>query len=63
MYRVYGKLKSETGYKPFDMKNGVFVTKLIYASIFSRGSIKALKEEIKYLNDSNPAHTFQIRKI
>lgn len=62
MYRIYGKQKTEKRFKALDLKNGVFVNNLIYASFFYEHELKQLKKVVQDLNEQNREFTFEIRK-
>jgi hypothetical protein len=62
MYVVYGKLKTEKRFKPFDMNNNRFVVNLIHATVFDESQLEALKREVEYMNEHNPDYIFEIRK-
>ena len=62
MYRIYGKQKTEKRFKALDLKNGVFVNNLMYASFFYENELEQLKKVVKDLNEQNREFTFEIRK-
>jgi hypothetical protein len=62
-YRIYGKLKTQKKFKPFDAEKNQFVTNLIYASMFYAHDIDKLRNEVDYMNINNPAYIFEIRNI
>lgn len=62
-YRVYGKLKTQRRFQPFDFTNGRFVTRLINATVVEPEKYQELKEEVDFMNRNNPDYTFVIRKI
>ena len=62
MYRIYGKLKKEKRFKALDLKNGVFVNNLMYASFFYENELEQLKKVVQDLNEQNKEFTFEIRK-
>lgn len=62
MYRIYGKQKNEKRFKALDLKNGVFVNNLMYASFFYEHELEQLKKVIQDLNEQNREFTFEIRK-
>ena len=62
MYRIYGKQKNEKRLKALDLKNGVFVSNLIYASFFYENELEQLKKVVQDLNEQNREFTFEIRK-
>ena len=63
VYRIYGKLKTQKKFKPFDAENGVFVTNLMYASMYKRITFFKLVSEVNFMNKNNPGHIFEIRNI
>lgn len=62
MYRIYGKAKTEKRFKALDLKNGVFVNNLMYASFFYENELEQLKKVVQNLNEQNREFTFEIRK-
>ena len=62
IYRIYGKQKNEKRLKALDLKNGVFVSNLIYASFFYENELEQLKKVVQDLNEQNREFTFEIRK-
>lgn len=62
MYRIYGKKKTEKRFKALDLKNGVFVNNLMYASFFYENELEQLKKVVQDLNEQNREFTFEIRK-
>ena len=62
MYRIYGKQKNEKRFKALDLKNGVFVNNLMYASFFYKNELKQLKKVVQDLNEQNEEFIFEIRK-
>ena len=62
MYRIYGKQKNEKRFKALDLKNGVFVNNLMYASFFYENELEQLKKVVQDLNEQNREFTFEIRK-
>ena len=62
MYRIYGKQKTEKRFKALDLKNGVFVNNLMYASFFYENELEQLKKVVQDLNEQNEDFTFEIRK-
>lgn len=62
MYRIYGKQKTEKRFKALDLKNGVFVNNLMYASFFYENELEQLKKVVQDLNEQNREFTFEIRK-
>ena len=63
MYRVYGKLKKSNRFRAFDMQNNVFVSNLMFASMFDESQLNVLKKEIVYMNQANADYSFEIRKV
>ena len=61
-YRIYGKLKTEKRFKALDLKNGVFVNNLMYASFFYEYELERLKKVVQDLNEQNIDFKFEIRK-
>ena len=62
MYRIYGKQKTEKRFKALDLKNGVFVNNLMYASFFYENELEQLKKVVQDLNEQNKEFIFEIRK-
>lgn len=62
MYRIYGKQKTEKRFKALDLKNGVFVNNLMYASFFYDNELEQLKKVVQNLNEQNKDFIFEIRK-
>ena len=62
MYRIYGKQKNEKRFKALDLKNGVFVNNLMYASFFYENELEQLKKVVQDLNEQNEEFIFEIRK-
>ena len=62
MYRIYGKQKTEKRFKALDLKNGVFVNNLMYASFFYENELEQLKKVVQDLNEQNEEFIFEIRK-
>lgn len=62
MYRIYGKQKTEKRFKALDLKNGVFVNNLMYASFFYDNELHLLKKVVQDLNEQNKEFIFEIRK-
>ena len=62
MYRIYGKAKTEKRFKALDLKNGVFVNNLMYASFFYENELEQLKKVVQNLNEQNEEFIFEIRK-
>lgn len=62
MYRIYGKQKTEKRFKALDLKNGVFVNNLMYASFFYDNELYQLKKVVQDLNEQNKEFIFEIRK-
>lgn len=62
MYRIYGKQKTEKRFKALDLKNGVFVNNLMYASFFYDNELYQLKKVVQNLNEQNREFIFEIRK-
>ena len=62
MYRIYGRQKNEKRFKALDLKNGVFVNNLMYASFFYENELEQLKKVVQDLNEQNREFTFEIRK-
>lgn len=62
MYRIYGKQKNEKRFKALDLKNGVFVNNLMYASFFHGNELDQLRKVVRDLNEQNKEFTFEIRK-
>ena len=62
MYRIYGKQKTEKRFKALDLKNGVFVNNLMYASFFYENELEQLKKVVQDLNEQNREFIFEIRK-
>lgn len=62
MYRIYGKQKNEKRFKALDLKNGVFVNNLMYASFFYENELTQLKKVVQDLNEQNEEFIFEIRK-
>ena len=62
MYRIYGKQKNEKRFKALDLKNGVFVNNLMYASFFYENELEQLKKVVRDLNEQNEEFIFEIRK-
>lgn len=62
MYRIYGKQKTEKRFKALDLKNGVLVNNLMYASFFYENELEQLKKVVQDLNEQNREFTFEIRK-
>ena len=58
---VYGKMKTESRFKPFDMKDNKFVVNLIHASMFTEASKSALYKEVEDMNRLNPEYIFEVR--
>ena len=60
MYLIYGRMKNQKRMAPVDLKNGVFVKNLIYASMFdSQENAQAKCDELNRMNDDM---VFEIRK-
>lgn len=62
MYRIYGKQKNKKRFKALDLKNGVFVNNLMYASFFYENELTQLKKVVQDLNEQNEEFIFEIRK-
>ena len=62
MYRIYGKQKNEKRFKALDLKNGVFINNLMYASFFYENELEQLKKVVQDLNEQNEEFIFEIRK-
>lgn len=62
IYRVYGKLKTDKRFKPFDMNNNQFEINLIKVSYFYDNQIIELRNEVSEMNRLNQDYIFEIRK-
>lgn len=62
MLMVYGKLKTEKRFRPFDMKNNKFVINKIHATVFDESQLERLQKEVDYMNKYNEAYIFEIRR-
>jgi len=61
VYLVYGKLKTDKRFKPFDMKDNKFVVNLFHASMFFENDLEKLQKEITFMNENNTEYQFEIR--
>lgn len=61
IYMVYGKLKTQKRFMPFNMKENKFEVNLIHASMFFENDLGKLKKEIEYMNEYNKEYVFEIR--
>lgn len=59
-HRVYGKFKTDKQFKPMNLREGKFVTNLIYASMVSEDDARL---QINFLNENNHDYIFEMRKI
>lgn len=62
-YMIYGKAKTARRFRPFNMKDSVFVINLIHASLYEGKCLKRLTSEVERLNSINPDFIFEVRKV
>jgi len=60
IYRIYGKKIAESRFKAFDYNGGIFVDKLIYATIINESEKQKAIKSIQYMNESNPEYFFKL---
>ena len=62
MLLVYGKKKTGKKFRPFDMKDNIFVINLFHASLFPLEDRAKLQEEVNFMNKYNQDFIFEIRE-
>lgn len=62
MLSISGKLKTDKRYKALDYANGLFVTNVIHATLWSNEHEEYVKKLIEYMNKENDLYEFKLVK-
>ena len=62
-FRLYGKGPGDKQFRAMDVRKGVTVLNLFYATILNRDSAERIRSDLGFLHDHNPGWKFEVRKI
>ena len=62
MISIQGKLKTDSRFKGFDYKNGVFVVNLIHETLWNAEQSEHVQILVDTMNRDNPDYIFRLKK-